>query len=49
MPWSPPLRFCICRIATGSTPPWKAGEFRRLEVVGGAMLPDNMQGSDVEA
>ena len=40
---SPPLQSCICTIATGSTCRVKDKQFRRVEVVGGDMLPGNMQ------
>ena len=42
-PFRPP-RFCICTIAIGSTCPTSDKQFRRVEVVGGDMLPEQHAG-----
>ena len=44
IPRFPPVRFCICTIASGSTCcPGQLARFKRVEVVTGAMLPDKQQ------
>ncbi len=42
-PPCPRPRFCTCTIATGCMRPAGSKQFRRIEVVGGNMLPGNLQ------